>query len=268
MVEDSCVTGLGPLTAAATQTGTWADDCDSINRDGSYARFYTFTLSQETEVTIDLTSGEDAYLYVLQGTGSGGTVEEENDDIVSGNTNSQILTTLAAGAYTVEATTNTVGATGSFTLTITVEYLPTVNVSRAAGSEDALVRPGSPVSLTVAFSRPVSGFTLDDITVENGAASNFAVSDGDAVYTFDVTPNDVGEVTVDIPAGAAEYADGNGNPAALRFSLGITYDDNGDGGISRGEAIAAIRDYFSGGLNRAQAIAVIRLYFAAGTTGQ
>ena len=259
VVEDSCVTDLGPLTAAATQTGTWADDCESINRDASYARFYTFTLSQETEVTIDLTSGEDAYLYVLQGTGSGGTVEEENDDIVSGNTNSQILTTLAAGAYTVEATTRTVGATGSFTLTITVEYLPTVNVSWAADSEDALVRPGSPVSLTVAFSRPVSGFTLDDITVENGAVSNLAVSGG--VYTFDVTPNDIGEVTVDIPAGAVEYADGNGNPAALRFSLGITYDDNGDGGISRGEAIAAIRDYFSDMITRSQAIAVIRLYF-------
>ena len=149
VVEDSCVTDLGPLTAAATQPGTWADDCDSINRDGSYARFYTFTLSQETEVTIDLTSGEDAYLYVLQGTGSGGTVEEENDDIVSGNTNSQILATLAAGAYTVEATTHTVGATGSFTLSMTVGSLPSVSVSRAAGSEDTEVRPGSPVSLTV-----------------------------------------------------------------------------------------------------------------------
>ena len=178
VVEDSCVTDLGPLTAAATQTGTWADDCESINRDASYARFYTFTLSQETEVTIDLTSGEDAYLYVLQGTGSGGTVEEENDDIVSGNTNSQILTTLAAGAYTVEATTRTVGATGSFTLTITVEYLPTARVSRAAGSEDDLVRPGSPISLTATFSRPVSGFAIDDINVENGTVSNLAGSDG------------------------------------------------------------------------------------------
>ena len=264
VVEDSCVTDLGPLTAAATQTGTWAGDCDSINRDGSYARFYTFTLSQETEVTIDLTSDEDTYLYVLQGTGSGGTVEEENDDVVSGNTNSQIVATLAAGAYTVEATTNTVGATGSFTLTITVEDLPTVNVSRAAGSEDALVRPGSPVSLTVTFSRPVSGLAIEGIIVVNGAASNFAGSDGDAVYTFDVTPNDIGEVTVDISAGAAEDADGNGNPPALRFSLGITYDDNGDGGISRGEAIAAIRDYFSDMITRAQAIAVIRLYFTSG----
>ena len=131
----------------------------------------------------------------------------------------------------------------------------TVNVSRAAGSEDALVRPGSPVSLTVTFSRPVSGFAIDDINVENGAGSG-------AGYTFDVTPNAIGEVTLEIPAGAAEDADGNGNKAAPLFSLGIAYDDDGDGDISRAEAISAIREYFSGGLTRAQAIAVIRLYFA------
>ena len=67
---------------------------------------------------------------------------------------------------------------------------------------------------------------------------------------------------MDIAAGVAEDADGNGNTAALRYSLGITYDDDGDGGISKPEAIAAIRDYFSGGITKAQAIAVIRLYFA------
>ena len=145
-------------------------------------------------------------------------------------------------------------------LSMTVGSLPSVSVSRAAGSEDTEVRPGSPVSLTATFSRPVSGFTVDDITVGNGTAGNFA--GGGAVYTFDVTPNDIGEVAVDISAGAVEDADGNGNTAAPRFSLGITYDDDGDGDISKAEAIAAIRDYFSGGITKAQAIAVIRLYFA------
>ena len=146
-------------------------------------------------------------------------------------------------------------------LTITVGALPTVSVSRAAGSEDAKVRPGSPVSLTATFSRPVSGFAIDDIIVGNGAAGNFAGSG--AIYTFDVTPDDIGEVTVDISAGVAEDADGNGNAAAPRFSLGIPYDDDGDGGISKREAIAAVRDYFSGGITKAQTIAVIRLYFAS-----
>ena len=120
--------------------------------------------------------------------------------------------------------------------------------------------------MTATFSGPVSGFAIDDINVGNGTVSNFAGTG--AVYTFDVTPDDIGEVTVDIAAGVAQDADGNGNEAAPRFYLGITYDDDGDGDISKAEAISAIRDYFSGGITKAQAIAVIRLYFAAGTTGQ
>ena len=145
-------------------------------------------------------------------------------------------------------------------LMMRVGGLPSISVSRAAGSEDTKVRPGSPVSLTATFSRPVSGFTIDDITVGNGAVSNFAGSG--AVHTFDVTPNAIGEVTVDIAAGVAQDADGNGNAATPRFSLGITYDDDDDGGINKAEAIAAIRDYFKGLITKAQAIVVIRLYFA------
>ena len=121
------------------------------------------------------------------------------------------------------------------------------------------MRPGSPISLTATFSKPVSGFTLADITVENGAVSNFAGSG--TVYTFDVTPNDIGEVTVDIPAGAAEDADGNGTPAATRFSL-ITYDDDGDSGISIAELFSAIDDYFAGRIDISQLFDVIDLYFS------
>ena len=180
----------------------------------------------------------------------------------------EFVATLPAGIYTVEATTNTVRVTGSFTLSITAEEILSVNLSRAAGGENAQVRLGSPISLTATFSRPVSGFTDEDITVVNGVAGNFAVGDNDAIYTFEVTPDAIGEVTVDIAAGVAEDADGNGNTAATRFSLGITYDDNGDGNISKAEAIAAIMDYFDGEITKAQAIAVIRLYFTLSITAE
>ena len=261
---DECVDELGALAGTVTRSDTWASDCESSQSGRGYARYYSFSLSSNTEVTIGLQSSVDTYLYLRQGDATSGAALHENDDIESGNTNSQIVATLATGAYTIEATTNTVGATGSgsFTLTITVGDLPTVKVSRVARSEDAAVRPGSPISLTATFSRPVSGFAIDDINVVNGTVSDFVGSDGDVVYTFDVTPNAIGEVTVEIPARAAEDADGNGNKAAPLFLLGITYDDDGDSGINRAEAIAAIREYFSGGLTRAQVIAVIRLYFA------
>ena len=124
----------------------------------------------------------------------------------------------------------------------------------------APVRLGPPVSLEVTFSEPVTGFSLEDISVANGTAGNLAGSG--AVYTFDVTPNAIGEVAVDIAEGVAQDADGNGNIAA-RLSLGIPYDDDGNRAISRSEVIAAIRDYFSGGITKAQTIAIIRLYFSS-----
>ena len=77
-----------------------------------------------------------------------------------------------------------------------------------------------PVPVTATFSEPVDGFTIDEINVVNGTASGFSGSDGDAVYTFDVTPTSLGEVTVDIAAGVATDGGGVGNTAAPRLSLG------------------------------------------------
>ena len=125
------------------------------------------------------------------------------------------------------------------------------------------MRINSPVPVTITFSEPVSGFTVDDISLVNGIAGNFSGGDGVAVYTFDVAPNAIGEVTVDIAASVVTDAQGNGNTPATQLSLGIPYDD-GDGGINKNEAIAAVRGYFSGDLTKEQTIAVIVLYFASG----
>ena len=122
------------------------------------------------------------------------------------------------------------------------------------------VRIDRPIPVTVTFSNPVTGFTVDDLNVTNGTAGNFAGEDGDAVYTFDVTPVSVAEVTVEIAEGTATDRDGNGNEA-FRLSLGIPYDDDGDGGISKGEVLTAIVDYvFDDRITRAQVFSVILLY--------
>ena len=114
---DGCLVELGPLTGGVTQTGAWAGECDSTNRPDSYARFYSFSLEQETGVQFDLTSSQDTFLFLLEGAGTGGAVVAENDDGDNG-TNSHITITLDAGSYTLEATTYTVGTTGDFTLSI------------------------------------------------------------------------------------------------------------------------------------------------------
>ena len=66
---------------------------------------------------IDLVSATDPYLFLLQGAGSGGTVLNRDDD-GGDSLNSRISRSLSAGTYTVEATTYSSGATGSFTLTL------------------------------------------------------------------------------------------------------------------------------------------------------
>ena len=139
---------------------------------------------------------------------------------------------------------------------------PSVSLAATTGVQ---VRLNSPVPVTATFSEPVSGFTVGDITVGNGIAGSFSGSDGDPVYTFSVTPESLGEVTVDIAADVAEDAEGAGNTAAQQLSLGLPYDFDGSRGISRTEVIAAIVDYFAEKITRAQTIEVIVLYFSTPT---
>ena len=169
----------------------------------------------------------------------------------------------AAGSYSFDGVLMNLGdeliSVGGASI-VTVGGPPSVEL---AGS-GALVRINTPILVTVTFSEPVFGFTIDDITVSNGAVSNLAGSDGNTVYTFDVTPNAIGGVMVGIPGGAATDGGGNGNTPSSQLSLGITYDDDGDGQISKNEAIGAVREYFNGNLTKEQTIAVIRLYFVSG----
>ena len=136
---------------------------------------------------------------------------------------------------------------------------PTVTLSTT--SVGGPVRINSPIPVTATFSEPVFGFTVEDITVTNGVAGNLVGNDGDSGYTFDVTPNVIGVVAVDIAAAVALDAENNGNTAVIQLSLGIPYDDDHDGAINRDEVITAIGDYlFSGTLTRDQVIALIGLY--------
>ena len=91
--------------------GSWDATCLSdrtIKHDqrDRYARYYTFTLSEASDITITLVSEEDTYLYLLEGNDRTGTILYENDDISYGtNTNSRLSENLPSGDYTIEATT-------------------------------------------------------------------------------------------------------------------------------------------------------------------
>jgi hypothetical protein len=93
---------------------------------------------------------------------------------------------------------------------------PTATISTTAGSSTST----APIPFTVTFSEPVSGFTASGLSVSNGTVTTAVTSAGNA-YSFGVTPTASGAVTVSVPAGAAQDAAGNGNPAA--GPLSVTY---------------------------------------------
>ena len=134
---------MDAISGDRTINGNWASDCSSSHpeRDGHYARFYSFSLDAPAEITITLESPTDPYLYLRLGEGRDGTVLCENDDYtlqvtgtqcaritssLEADTDSGIVANLSAGAYTLEATTYSAGATGNYTLTFKTEPSTTV----------------------------------------------------------------------------------------------------------------------------------------------
>ena len=80
----------------------------------------------------------------------------------------------------------------------------------------------NPIPISITFSESVTGFTLSDITVSNGSASNFAGSGSS--YSADITP--AGSrlaVRVNIADSIAADAAGNSNTAAVEFLRGYGY---------------------------------------------
>ena len=72
---------------------------------------------EPADVTITLTSNIDTYIYLLSGAGKDGAVAHKTDETVRTNS-SRIEASLAAGDYTIEATTYDPSVTGDFTLTV------------------------------------------------------------------------------------------------------------------------------------------------------
>ncbi len=121
-IQNVCIEDLGTLTGTQTvsRTGTWAQGCDSPNRAARFARHYSFTLTESKIVIIDLTSSDaDAYLILMSGVGGDGDIIIRNDD-GDADDNAQVESVLQPGDYTIEATTFSAVATGSFTLEINV----------------------------------------------------------------------------------------------------------------------------------------------------
>jgi hypothetical protein len=117
-IDNTMTENCSILTAQAVNTGSWtATDCEAFHRSGRYADHYHFTIAALADVIIDLESATDTYLFLLAGQSATGTIIASDDDGGEGR-NSHIEYRLAAGDYTIAATTYATNATGDYTLTI------------------------------------------------------------------------------------------------------------------------------------------------------
>lgn len=116
-------TGIAPdvtLNGALT-----ASECGAPHRAGSFARVYSITGGVGDTVSLRLEGDFDAYLFVVDGTGS---VLAENDECAGNPSRGpaciEEFALPASGTYRVEATSFDAAATGSFTLRAVIPTAP------------------------------------------------------------------------------------------------------------------------------------------------
>ena len=235
-LDDPCVV---VLSGEGSVSGQWAAGCDSSTRTGSYALFYPFTLDASSQVTIDLVSSADTYLYLRAGSGRKSDAVLASDDDGGDGYNSRIRKPLAAGDYTIEATTFNPQRPGSFTLTVDgipaqtvvqpdpeVEQDPEVSITAGAGVTEG----GDAVFTVTAVPAPSAGL---DVAVAVTAAGDFGVSPG----SHTVTVPTLGSVTLTVATAgdAADEADGSVT-ATVAAGSGYTVS------ATAGAATVAVRD--------------------------
>ena len=235
-----------PCVQVLTENGTikdqWTSSCQSRQRYGRYSQFYTFDVSEQSTITIDLVSSTDTYLYLRAGQGTDrGPSVEFNDDGGSRH-NARISRQLDAGWYTVEATTyGRPGPGGKFQLKIgglpaaTSQPLQTgqkaqttePEISIAAGSA---VTEGSDVAFTVT-AIPAPSADLD-VTVEVTQSGDY-VTTGSHTVTITTTGN--ATLTVSTTDDTTDEADGSVT-ATIGSGTGYTVSSNA------GAATVAVSD--------------------------
>ena len=215
----SCETSLSNVSGTVTLSGTWADSCASVNRSGRYAKFYSFTLNQQADVRIDLTTGSagNSYTLLLEGSGTSGTWITRDDDGGVG-ANSQITRELSAGTYTVEATTYASGETGSFTLTILVTQPHASNAPSPTGLAATAADSGTSIDLTWNTVTDAASYQLEHRIGTEGSWTINSSAISTASSTVAVTCGDTHYFRVSARGDGAPYSSTTFGPSSLSVS--------------------------------------------------
>ncbi|CAK8988199.1 Uncharacterized protein SCF082_LOCUS1295 [Durusdinium trenchii] len=138
---------------------------------------------------------------------------------VSGSEYTVLVTPAAEGAVTLDIAANVAADTAGNQNDAAAQYAVTYD---ATAPDAAITGPAGPVNgmftATFSFTEDVFGFGSGDVTVGNGAITQFQAVSA-SVYSATITPTTDGQVTVDVGAGAATDLAGNTSTAAAQFAV-------------------------------------------------
>ena len=210
---DACVAAL---TGDGSVAGEWTGECDSVGRSGRYARFFSFSLDGQAAVRIDLESSLDTFMFLRSGVGRDGQELHQDDDSGNGR-NSQMAESLAAGDYTIEATTYGRERTAAFTLSIVglPDQAPPAGAPEISIAAGADITEGADATFTVtATPKPSADL---DVTVEVSQSGDYA-STGPQTVTIPTTGSQ--SLTVTTTNDSDDEADGS---VTATISIGTGY---------------------------------------------
>jgi len=137
------------------------DDFDCVLTDGTAIDIYSFTLTEQTMVTITLNSDDfDSWLFLLNASCAS---IAQNDDCVVGNINSCLTQSLAPGTYYVGANSYD-PAIGTYTVGITcpMSTPPTLSIVTLPGGN---VQVSSTAAGTLQATTALQGATTEWISI-------------------------------------------------------------------------------------------------------
>jgi lysophospholipase L1-like esterase len=191
----------------------------SIGRTSEASSAFTVTIASasflgDQTITLTAPSGTIAVTAVGGGISNNGTGVVIVTPTTTATNFTFIYTPAAEGANTVTFT-NGQGWSNPAAATYTADSVnPTVALTSVTSPTNLAA-----FSVTSTFSEDITGFSIGDITVGNGVASNFVTTTANSVYTFDITPTTDGLVMVDVATSSALDAVSNPNDAAPRLSI-------------------------------------------------
>ena len=148
-----------------------------------------------------------------------GNATASNFTTISNTVYSALITPTTTGNVTIDVAadvandtaTNGNSAATQFT-TLYDATNPTITISSSVSNST-----NSSFTATFTFSETVTGFAIEDITLNNATASNFTASSS-TIYTALITPTIEGNVTVDVAANKVNDASNNGNIASNQLT--------------------------------------------------